>query len=162
MGLGREISGLARSIKYDLRRSRRARMYLIVGVFSVVAVAALVLATARMSSLAAEPPSGSADGAALGPAGLTEQHGSTPGGQGNMDSQDRPGKSSESPSPSQSITESGGWEIPEESPSEDPEPDPDPTPSSPTPDPSDPESPSESPSPGDPTSPGDETDPKSL
>lgn len=150
MKLGREITGLARSVKYDLRNSQRARMYLIVAVFSFAAITAATIAATQMPGLAeATAADATRDREELGPAGLTEQHGATTGAQEGggafTDGAVAPSTESESPDDPEPTTESSSWDRPTKSPTSEPEPDP--SPSTPSPDPSDPESPSESPSP---------------
>lgn len=152
MKLGREITGLARSVKYDLRNSQRARMYLIVAVFSFAAITAATIAATQMPGLAeATAADATGDREELGPAGLTEQHGATTGAQEGggafTDGAVAPSTESESPDDPEPTTESSSWDRPTKSPTSEPEPDPEPSPSTPSPDPSDPESPSESPSP---------------
>lgn len=148
MKLGREIAGLARSIKYDLRHSRRARMYVIVAGFSFAAVSAAAVAAGQMPGLAestSHHTTGQAD-EEIGPAGITEQQEPPPVGQGGAFTQGAkpPHEPDELDLEEEPTTESGEWEQPSQSPSSSPEPEPSPT--TPSPDPSDSESPSETPS----------------
>jgi len=150
MKLGREITGLARSVKYDLRNSQRARMYLIVAVFSFAAIVAATVAATQMPGLAeATSNSAAVDGEELGPAGLTEQHGATSstrdGGGALTDGVGTSSTSRKSPESPEPTSESSSWERPTKSPT--PGPKPDPSPTTPSPDPSDSDSPTDSPSP---------------
>lgn len=152
MRIGREITGLARSIGYDLRRSRRARMYLIVTGFSFAAVFAAAVTVGQMpgwtESVSQDSTTEHTDGE-IGPAGVTEQQSSSaPHHEGAFSQGVRPSESeTEEPEPTEDpTTESGEWEQPSESPSSSPQPEPSTTTPSPEPSDSDSPSPSETPS----------------
>lgn len=155
MKLGREIAGLARSIKYDLHHSRRARMYLIVAGFSLAAISTTAVAAGQMTGMSDNTVHEASDQTEKNdPASLTDQGASSSfDGIGAVTQGVKPSDEPDEPSPEpEPTTESGEWEQPTStSPSSSPEPEPSPT--TPSPEPSDPDSESPSPEPSDSDSP---------